>query len=141
MKEKKYLLHIEAIRILAIFFVIFNHTAERGFFLFAMYPNTDIQYWIYMGISVFCKFSVPMFLMISGALLVDKEESLKRVWSQRIFRIFLALLLFSFISYLQTVYQTDKKIDVGEFLKGLYGSDWNFFICLINSLQITYKRE
>lgn len=125
-KEKKYLLHIEAIRILAIFFVIFNHTAERGFFLFAMYPNTDIQYWIYMGISVFCKFSVPMFLMISGALLVDKDESIKRVWSQRIFRIFLALLLFSFISYLQTSYQTDKKIDVGEFLKGLYGSDWNF---------------
>lgn len=77
MKEKEYLLHIEAIRILAIFFVIFNHTAERGFFLFAMYPNTDIQYWIYMGISVFCKFSVPMFLMISGALLADKEESLK----------------------------------------------------------------
>ena len=126
MKEKKYLLHIEAIRILATFFVIFNHTAERGFFLFAMYPNTDIQYWIYMGISVFCKFSVPMFLMISGVLLVEKEESLKRVWNQRIFRIFLALFVFSFISYLQTAYQTDKKIDVGEFLKGLYGSDWNF---------------
>ena len=54
-------LDIELIRIIAVFFVIFNHTGTMGYFLFASYEPRSIQYWIYLFISVFCKISVPLF--------------------------------------------------------------------------------
>lgn len=34
--NKRNLLHIELIRIIAAYFVIFNHTGKRGFFLFVV---------------------------------------------------------------------------------------------------------
>lgn len=73
--EKSKILYLEALRILSIFFVIFNHTASNGFFLFSTYKSTDIQYWVYLFISIFCKFSVPMFFAISGALMLGKDEN------------------------------------------------------------------
>ena len=76
MKKKK-LLYIEFLRAAAIFFVIFNHTATEGFLLFTKYPTDNIQYWLYLAISIFCKFAVPVYFMISGALLLGKDEPLK----------------------------------------------------------------
>lgn len=65
-------LDIELMRIVATFFVIFNHTGDKGFFLFSLYDAHSIQYWIYLFISVFCKFSVPLFFMIAGSLLLNR---------------------------------------------------------------------
>lgn len=67
------MIHIECIRILAAYFVIFNHTGNDGFFLFAGYDRGSLPYWLYMFISVFCKISVPLFFMIAGALLLKKD--------------------------------------------------------------------
>ena len=36
-RDKKYL-YIEIMRIVAVFFVIFNHTGNKGFFLFSQVP-------------------------------------------------------------------------------------------------------
>lgn len=59
-KNKKYT-YIEIMRIIAIFFVIFNHTGNKGFFLFSQHQAGGMQFWIYLLVSVFCKFSVPLF--------------------------------------------------------------------------------
>ena len=67
-------LDIELMRILAAFFVIFNHTGTTAFFLFPFYDVHTVSYWGCLFLSVFCKFSVPLFFMISGALLLDREE-------------------------------------------------------------------
>ena len=40
MKKERNLIHIECIRILAAYFVIFNHTGNDGFFLFAGYDGS-----------------------------------------------------------------------------------------------------
>lgn len=69
--NKRNLLHIELIRIIAAYFVIFNHTNKKGFFLFSVYERGSLQYWVYMIFSVFCKISVPLFFMIVGALLLN----------------------------------------------------------------------
>lgn len=79
-------LDIECMRILAAFFVIFNHTETTGFFLFSYYDTHGIRYWLYLFISIFCKFSVPLFFMISGALMLNRiSEPLKQLWHHRIF--------------------------------------------------------
>ena len=55
-------LDIELIRIIACFFVIFNHTGENGFFLFSLQNRGSVLFWIDLMISIFCKCSVPLFL-------------------------------------------------------------------------------
>lgn len=106
---------IDLLRIIAFFFVIFNHTEDRGFFLFSLYPSNSIQYWVYMFVSVFCKFSVPLFFAISGALLLPKEESIKDVWLNRVLKLCIVLLVFSFGCYLINI-----RNDLSQF-------SWYFF--------------
>lgn len=60
------------LRILACFLVIVNHTIEG---LFKYFPSTTGG--LSFTVFYFCKIAVPIFLMISGALLIPKEESLK----------------------------------------------------------------
>ena len=69
------ILYLEIMRIIAIFFVIFNHTNKMGYLAFMNYSYSDLRYWLYMFVSIFCKFSVPLFFMISGALYLEKEHS------------------------------------------------------------------
>lgn len=117
-------LSIEIMRIMACFFVIFNHTSQNGFFLFSVRPIGSLQYWIDLFISVFCKFAVPLFFAISGALLIPKEDSLKKtLW--RIIRAIIVLTLFSFLYYFVEVYNGNETFDFSRFLLKLYCSNWN----------------
>lgn len=86
---------LEVMRVIAMFFVIFNHTQEHGFVLFSTYEPNSVQFWLYMPISILCKFSVPLFFMISGALLLKREEDLKTLFTKRILRILITTLVIS----------------------------------------------
>ena len=77
--NRRTLLHIELIRIIAAYFVIFDHTGKRGFFVFSVYERGSLQYWVYMILSIFCKILVPLFFMIAGALLLKKVIELKEI--------------------------------------------------------------
>ena len=112
-------LHVDILRILAIFLVVFNHTAERGYTLFA--NSTDsFLYFPYMMFSVFCKIAVPIFFMISGALLLPKDESLKQLFTKRIFRMAIVLLLISVPFYFWL--HRAEGIDILNFLTYIYGN-------------------
>ncbi len=94
-------IYLELIRIIAILFVIYNHTNKRGYTYFTtLLPNTSILYWCSMAISAMCGVAVPLFFMVSGATLLGKDESIRTIWSKRIQRIILVLVCFSFIQYL-----------------------------------------
>ena len=119
--EKRNLLHIEVIRIIAAYFVIFNHTTSNGFFLFAQYERGSLLYWIYMTLSVFCKISVPLFFMIAGALLLRKDISLKKLWCEKIAKMVIVLFVFSLVMYIGALsYSSDFHLSVKDFLKKLY---------------------
>ena len=68
MKKKTY---IEFMRIIAIALVIFNHLP--GYTMY-QYADGNIQ-WIYMIITMITRINVPIFFMISGALLLNKQEN------------------------------------------------------------------
>ena len=108
MKVRK--VEYDLIRILAIILVIYNHTGTRGYFFFADFfdPSTSSaiswRYWIYMIPSIISKIAVPMFFMVSGALLLGKDESLLTIWKKRIARYLVILILASMYYYIiQTV--------------------------------------
>lgn len=98
--KKRY--EIELLRVIAIFFVIFNHTREMGYSLYTGGGN-DFSYWGSLSLSILCKIAVPVFFMLSGSLLLDKEESLKQLFSKRILRYMIVILLFTFLQYLRIV--------------------------------------
>ena len=73
---KKRLLSLDFMRIFAILLVIFNHTDNRGFYRFLTDDPGTFLYWFNLFFSILCKAAVPLFFMISGALLLNKEESI-----------------------------------------------------------------
>ena len=125
MFTRKYL-DIELMRILAAFFVIFNHTGTTAFFLFPFYDVHTVSYWGCLFLSVFCKFAVPLFFMISGALLLDKEEEPIGTWGRRVIHIFLILLIWSFFYYMNEVAAGKETFVIKHFLSRFYAKSWNF---------------
>ena len=140
-------LDIELIRIIAVFFVIFNHTGTMGYFLFASYEPRSIQYWIYLFISVFCKISVPLFFMITGALMLNrKEESLRYLWKHRVLHICCILIIWSFFYYMVLVKEGGEAFNIVRFFRQLYVYNWNFsfwylyvYIALLICLPLLQK--
>lgn len=120
-------LDIELMRIISAFFVIFNHTGRGGFFLFSLYDVHSREYWCYLFISVFCRLSVPMFFMISGALMLNRRsESVKMLWIHRVFHMICILTIWSFFYYAIAVKEGKETFNICHFLSQLYESNWNF---------------
>lgn len=119
-------LDLELMRILAAFFVIFNHTGGAGFLLFTLYEDTTLSYWVFLSVSVFCRFSVPLFFMISGAVLLNREgETLKDLWLHRVSKMMLILLFWSFVYYLRKILLVSQKFDLYVFASVLCYDNWN----------------
>ncbi len=78
---------LDLLRILASFLVIVNHTNSTIF----LHSTPDSAIW-YLSLIYFfvSKIAVPVFLMISGYLLLDKVDTWKKALS-RVFRIFVVL--------------------------------------------------
>lgn len=111
---------LEILRIISAFFVIFNHT--DGYKFFETTDNDTIKFWIYLFVSVFCKFAVPLFFMISGALLLGKEEPLSVVLKKRVLRIFIVLFVVSVIYYIRNVCFNMSPLSVYVFFGKLFES-------------------
>lgn len=101
MKEEK-LYYVELLRVIAIFFVVFNHTRNIGYSLYTEVEG-GFSYWTSLSMSILCKIAVPIFFMISGGLLLGKQETLKQLFSKRILRYVVVILIFTFLQYLRIV--------------------------------------
>ncbi|MCR5576991.1 MAG: acyltransferase [Oscillospiraceae bacterium] len=118
--------HIELLRIAACYWVIFNHTGTDGYFRFTLCPEQSARFWVYLLLSVFCRFSVPLFFAISGALLLGREEDLGTLFRRRVLKTAAVLLLFSFVYYLFPVARGEEPFSLYIFFGTLYTSAWNY---------------
>lgn len=79
--------------------MIFNHTNERGVNRYIDSEELGLFIWTQtLLFSIICKSAVPIFFMISGSMLLSKEESIKRTF-MRISPILIDLILFSIIYF------------------------------------------
>lgn len=101
MRERKQV-YIELLRVVAIVLVVYNHTRNMGYSLYTE-SGSGFSYWASLSLSILCKIAVPIFFMISGGLLLGKKESLKQLYSKRILRYIIVILLFTFLQYLRMV--------------------------------------
>lgn len=116
-------LYLDLLRVIAIFFVVFNHTWTRGWFLFAL-KQESAWYVVYLFWSIACKIAVPIFWMISGALLLDKNESFKELFEKRILRFLVVLVVCSLLQYLYGLNFEIQLFSLSDFLVGLYSSQY-----------------
>lgn len=95
--HRKY--YYDFLRIIAIWMVIYNHTVLNGYMLFTQEQGTFI-FWVEEFFSIFIKVAVPLFWMMTGALLLAREENLRTLFHKRIFRFLLVLIVFTFLQYI-----------------------------------------
>lgn len=82
--QKQRKTYLDFLRILAAFLVIYNHTPGYHFFL--EHETVPLKIFCTILASSFTRINVPLFFMISGVLLLGKEESYKTLFSKRILR-------------------------------------------------------
>lgn len=119
-KEKR--LDFEVLRLIAIFGVVFNHTQERGFELYAMEGVSTVNFVGSLLLGILCKIAVPLFFLISGGLLLHREEPIRTVLTRRVLRIIMVLVLFSVVLYLFWMRWGYVSGSVTDFLKRLWSS-------------------
>lgn len=131
---KRGLVHIEILRVIAICFVVFNHTWTSGFMLYSVVRRSYRYYYPLVFLSILCKIAVPVFFMISGALLLGREESYRELYGKRVVRILLTLVFFSFLDFCYKAGREAGSLGAacravadefhpGDFLRGIYSQE------------------
>lgn len=92
--------YLDILRITAIFLVLFTHTGIRGSKLYTVTNNNFLRY-IYVIFDCFRTINNPLLFMVSGALLLGKEETIKEIWKKRVSRFLIVLIVFT---YFQVIY-------------------------------------
>ena len=112
-------LYLDVLRILAAFLVCYNHS-----FAFELYlvqaPDGSLVSWLNVAVAVFATISMPLFFMLSGALLLGKEESYQDVLTKRVWRFLVLLFCGSGLTYLVL---GERPLSVGVFVRQLLSGD------------------
>ena len=119
-KKKK--LHIECLRILCIWLVMFTHSSTSGFSLYLAQQDSP-WFPFYLLVPFWVKTAVPIFFMVSGALLLGRDEPISVIFRKRIWRFVQVLLVFSFINYLFFYAVPERHFSVLRFLSITYTSN------------------
>lgn len=85
--------YFEMMRVMACALVIFNHLP--GYMLYSI--SKGGKQFFYMCLAMGTRINVPLFFMISGALLLSRNEEWTSVFKKRFTRIVMLLLIFDFI--------------------------------------------
>lgn len=85
----------DVLRIFACFMVIVNHTNSPIFMNY--FPQMSGQ--LSLVLFFISKTAVPIFFMLSGALLLGKQDTYRIAYGKRALRIFLDILIFSFVAF------------------------------------------
>lgn len=134
---------LDALKAIAIICVLFIHASASGL------SNLPLgsRGWFYTAAwAVVSRFAVPVFLMVSGALLLNPEKSLtiKKLFSKNLLRIIVALLLWATIYeaygiYLQSMVQNDFTLAlVKAAIKNILTFDTHFHLYYLHITILVY---
>ena len=138
--------HMDALRIAAVFMVLFNHTGKDGFVLFTA-ARDSAAYSLYLFISIFIRIAVPLFFMVSGALLLGRDEPFRIILKKRVLRFAAVLIAGSALIYL---YKYSKGyisgISPADFAKRVYTGNitvpyWYLYSYLAYLLMLPFLRK
>lgn len=119
MPEKEHFVFLDVLRFLAICLVIYTHSGSIGLF---SYENDVLtaSYWPNLLLLPFSQVSVNLFFMISGALLLPRKDSYRKIFTRKLPRILAASLLAVLIQYLYACYKVGVPFSILQTVKSLY---------------------
>lgn len=138
--EKSRRVSFDILRILAAFSVVMLHVSSR--YIMAHPVDSTVFYFsnLYNSLN---RFGVPIFVMISGAIFLDKEKEIdvKRLWIHNILRILIVFILWNYIYYVYKCVQYWHfdffHTSLEDTIKGIaYGTDYLWFLPMIISLYV-----
>ncbi len=103
---------------------MFNHTGKAGYVLFSVKQNSPFFYF-YLFLSFAVRFAVPVFCMISGALLLRKEESFSTVYRKRFLRMLIILIAISVVYQIYYCTRDNQVFQMAVFFKRLYSKNFS----------------
>lgn len=126
------IIFFDVLRIIAAFAVVFSHVSSQRFH--ECFPSDE---WITRMIyDAFGRWSVPVFVMISGALFLDesKKIDIKRLYTKNIARI---IIVFLFWSFIYAIYDGLYKNGLIGFVLGTIHGPFHFwFLKMLIGLYI-----
>ena len=136
--------YLDVLRLLAAFLVIVNHTNSQIFK--ASVPSAG---W-YVSLAWFfsSKPAVPIFLMITGALFLDKQTDWKK-WRWQIIRALTVVVVANLIYYFYHVYwlhrRANRTFELANAVKGIFGREttalWYLYLWLASVLFMPFFRK
>ena len=112
-KDKNYT-YISVLKIFAIFQILYFH---NGVYFAEYYGQSG--YWLYTAVTMLAYSGVPLFFTISGALLLNKEESFKKLFTHRILRYAVVLTLISAVCYVYENRFNLSALSIRYYIDGL----------------------
>ncbi len=94
--KKENIYYLDVLRVLAIFGVVLSHVSSATGYMSA--PLNSLKWWVgALGVSS-TRWCIPVFVMISGALLLDpaRQESAKRFYQKRLRRVLVPIVFWTF---------------------------------------------
>lgn len=112
-KNTKRYFWIDLLKIIACFWVIVNHSSG---YLLEITGNTNLSVGVYSFIFTCCKCAVPIFIMVTGYLLLNSKKELNYKYSfTKIIRILVPLVGLSFIAFI--IQNGIKDLNLISFIK------------------------
>jgi len=143
---KNRIIYLDLIKIVAAYLVIFTHTSDLGSKLYVCGNYDILQNTIYIGMDVFRTINVPLFFMVTGALLLGKRETYVQLFRKHILKYTLVISVFSYLYY--SIYPLTDFVwsDVGGYIKGIYsgtilGGLWFLYAYLGYLLILPFMRK
>ncbi len=109
MKEKNY--NLELIRTISFILVVVIHVTN--YYCRAFGKISAGEYTFSLVLDTFARVSVPCFFMLSGALLLGREEPMEKSW-MRMLRFFPPLILWSAVYYFWNLYYMHTEVRLEE---------------------------
>lgn len=120
--KKTKIVYLEILRVLAIFGVILCHTENAGIHHYTETANS-LNFWIGIFLASVSQCCIPLFFMITGAVLLNREESIAYVYKHRVLKIAIVTVLASLMQYLWMYRGHWDSMELKGFMRLLYEGD------------------
>lgn len=137
MDHKENYVYLDILRTIAALLVIFNHLPGYTLYMVA----GGIKQWFYLIVTMITRINTPLFMMISGALLLGRTESYKTIIIKRIFRYMLVIVIANTMIWLLYKPINFKLLFQGIIKGNIQGSYWYLysylgFLCSLPFLRM-----
>jgi surface polysaccharide O-acyltransferase-like enzyme len=123
----KRIVYFDYLRIIAIFAVVFLHATAPTLYNF----NSDYHSWMVGNIfDSLVRWCVPVFIMVSGALLLNtnREEKLTTFFKKRAAKVVLPFIIWSLIYYFYRQMRNEDLLSIKDFTKDFLNNDVYFHL-------------